>query len=142
MNTFPPADTVTYRHPCDCETASRPLQDGEQPEHRFDVNGQPFPWHITADGARFEKHGGIYVVRCTMYPMLTHNHEMCTITIEERRPPLITPCVNTRAAQYFPWLLTERITLTQTAADPMPTLQLAFLAEHIDVDCEVKDITQ
>ncbi len=41
------ARTVVYRHPCDCESASRPLGPGETAEHRFEVDGEPFPWHIT-----------------------------------------------------------------------------------------------
>jgi hypothetical protein len=64
MNERQLARTVLYRHACECATASRPLAEGEEPEHRLEFNGQPFPWHITEDGATITKLGdGLYTVR-------------------------------------------------------------------------------
>lgn len=49
------AGTVVYRHPCDCEHASRPLAEGELPEHRFDVDGEPFPWAMQEGNPSFTR---------------------------------------------------------------------------------------
>jgi hypothetical protein len=58
------ARTVLYRHPCDCASSSRPLEPGEEPEHRLEIDGVAFPWHITEDGATITKLGdGLYTVR-------------------------------------------------------------------------------
>jgi hypothetical protein len=62
------AETVLIRHPCDCPTASRPLGEGEQPEHRFEINGVEFPWHITTDGPTVTKLGDdLYTVRVEIF---------------------------------------------------------------------------
>lgn len=78
-----PARTVVYRHPCDCDSASRPLGPGEKPEHRFEVDGKPFPFHITEDGATFAKiAGGAHLVTVTLLPLMRSTSEPLRLVVD------------------------------------------------------------
>lgn len=123
------AQTVYYRHPCDCPTASRPLAPGQQPEHRFDIDGQPFPWYITTNGATFTHTlSGIYLVRCTIIPVRTSNGEPIALTLIDYTPPALD-------GQPFPWLITN---YSITIDSAMPLLTVDIIAEHIDTDTEIQ----
>lgn len=62
------AEMVVHRHECDCASASRPLGEGEEPQHRLDIDGQPFPWHITEEGPIITKLGnGYYTIRVEIF---------------------------------------------------------------------------
>lgn len=103
-----------------------------EPEYRFDVDGQPFPWHITEDGAKFVKTpAGLYLCTVTIFPILRNNPQPpCTFQHTEGEPPTI-------AGTPFPWAGTG--TLTYEYEDHVPTLTLTFIAEHVDADCDIPD---
>lgn len=131
----PIAGLVVWRHPCDCATASRPLEPGEEPEHRFDVDGAEFPWHITEGGARFAKRGGVYLVEVDIVPLERGgNNEMLDVTLGYwRRQPRI-------GERAFPWAILSGSVRVEMLDDSFPLLHLTFLAEQVDADVEVPEL--
>ena len=131
------ARTVVYRHPCDCDSASRPLGPGEKPEHRFEVDGEPFPWHITEDGARFRKHtSGLYQVSCTVIPLDRTNNELLRVIVDTDQPVTFECIDGTR--REFPWHITGPMFISAGDRD-IPLIALTFIAEDVDTDTEVAD---
>lgn len=136
---IPFARTVVWRHPCDCASASRPLEPGEEAEHRFDVDGEPFPWHITEAGATFRRRGELYLVSLTLVPLLRENNEACDVTFGIGRYPVLTPRVQAERARPFPWALIDPLTLTQDGGPDIPLLDLTFIAQHVDADVDIPE---
>lgn len=127
------AHTVVYRHPCDCSSASRPLQHGEHAEHRFDVDGQPFPWFIHEDGPRFTRaETGLFMVHVRFFPGLARGGHFGRFAHEHRKPPVIAGVV-------FPWVLDTSGVIYRSGRDQVPTIELTFYAEQVDADCEIPD---
>lgn len=133
------AHTVVYRHPCDCDAASRPLNPEEKPEHRFDVDGQPFPWHMPSEHpVSFRKSGPIYLVTVSMYSLARANMEMLSTLFDADGRPSFLHINGDRWA--FPWLLSDDpITLTAGHKNFPPVLRLTFLAEHVDADIDIPE---
>lgn len=132
MTRVPFARTVVWRHPCDCPTASRPLEPSEEPEHRFDVDGAPFPWYITEAGATFRKAHGLYLVTVHIIPIRVTDSEPLHTTFE----PHGLPCIGGKP---FPWAIADdSITLTASRRDG-PVLTLTFIAEHVDADVDIPE---
>ena len=130
------AKTVVYRHRCHCDNANVVPGEGEADEHRFDVDGEPFPWLITEDGATFSKRGDIYMVTLSVLPMLAdpqaRGSRIERFTVPEYNVPLI-------GTRLFPWALTGSYSI---AVEPegIPVLTLTFLAEDLDTDGDVTEI--
>lgn len=133
MSRVPFARTVVYRHPCDCPTASRPLKPGEEPEHRFDVDGQPFPWYIAEAGATFRRSHGLYLVTVRIIPIRSRDSEPLHTTFDPDGHP-------TLGGDPFPWAINgdAGITFTASRTDP-PVLTLTFIAEHVDADIDIPE---
>lgn len=125
------ADTIYYRHPCDCPTASRPLQPGEHPEHRFDVDGQPFPWLNTSVGATFTHDNGIYLAHITLIPIRKDTGRPVIITIDPDLPSLLLD------GQPFPWLIADDGITVEWMHNFYPLLTFDFFAHHVDTDTEI-----
>ena len=124
------AQTVYYRHPCDCPTASRPLAPGQQPEHRFDIDGQPFPWYITTNGATFTHTlAGLYIVRCTIIPLAS-----VKVDIESGADFVID-------GRPFPWLVTTADFGILNPRLGTLLLTIGILAEHVDTDTDIQQET-
>lgn len=135
-HTRPPiAKTVVWRHPCNCPSASRPLEPGEQPEHRFDVDGDPFPWYIAENGASFVKHLGVYLVKVEIFPIeYDGNRDVLDITLSYwRRQPRI-------GDRLFPWAILDGSINADVAAGAFPVLHLTFIAESVDADIDIPDL--
>ena len=131
------ARTVVYRHPCDCETASRPLEPGEKPEHRFDVDGQPFPWHLAEDGATFAMSAtGLYLVTVPLLPIVRANNEPLR-TIVDLDGMIAFEHVDGQR-QVFPWITTDTLEIACQWRG-MPVITLTFLAEHVDTDTAIAE---
>lgn len=132
------ANTVVYRHPCDCEHASRPLADGEHAEHRFDVDGEPFPWHISEEGATFAEAaaGGYVLVAVRLLPLARSNNEWLRVVlgVAPETPLTFEHVDGTRRP--FPWAILAG-TLSIDYTEDLPVVSLTFIAEHVDVDAEV-----
>ncbi|KLI05803.1 hypothetical protein [Mycolicibacterium senegalense] len=124
------ARTVVYRHSCDCPNSNRELMPGEEPEHRFDVDGEPFPWYITEDGATFHRtEGGLYLVAVRILPVLVATGELVEFRHHVHRPPDL-------GDGPFPWAITGP--LTWLSEEPgCAVLELTFLAQHVDTDGEI-----
>ncbi|MCV7174935.1 hypothetical protein [Mycolicibacterium sphagni] len=130
------ARTVVYRHPCECASASRPLAEGEKPEHRFDVDGEPFPWYITEDGPRFTRlRDDMYLVHVRIIGILRESGEGFTGNIFQHTYPRRIEL----AGHPFPWVIHEDGITYRSARMEAAYVELAFLAESIDVDCEIAD---
>lgn len=134
----PIAGRIVYRHRCHCDNANvKPLA-GEGDEHRFDVDGAPFPWYITEEGARFSKAGvGLYLVEVDILGLEADgNHNPLDITLSYwRKQPRI-------GERPFPWAITgDEIMVTQEAGG-IPILHLEFLAFDVDTDGEITDLTR
>lgn len=132
-HTHPPvAKTVVWRHPCHCKSASRPLEPGEEPEHRFDVDGQPFPWYITEGGASFVKHGEHYLVKVEILPIeCDGNNEPLDITLSYWRRQVRI------GERLFPWAILSGSLVATMGEGDFPMLKLTFIAEHVDADVEI-----
>lgn len=125
------ARTVVYRHTCDCANTNRQLMPGEEPEHRFDVDGEPFPWYITEDGATFHRtENGLYLVAVRIIPVDPTTGEY----VEFRHHVHNAPQLGDRE---LPWLITGPITWQSDRG--YGVLELTFLAEHVDTDGEISE---
>lgn len=132
------AKSVVYRHPCDCEAASRPLASGEKAEHRFDVDGEPFPWHITEVGATFVKRDDFYLVTVELLPIARSNNELLKVVLDTDNPPTFEHIDGSRTA--FPWFIHGDITVRQDSRQ-LPIMELTFIAEDVDTDTFTPDTT-
>ena len=131
MSVVPFARTVVYRHPCDCPTASRPLEPGEHAEHRFDVDGEPFPWYVLEPGPTLRRLHNVYTVTVRMVPIARANGEPLHVTFDpDGRPSL--------GGREFPWALTSPLTFTASPDTPA-TLELTFIAQHVDADVDIPE---
>lgn len=65
-----PADTIYYR----------------STHYQFDVDGHPFPWHITDHGATFTSHNGIYLAHITLIPIRRDTGQDVTLTADPWHP--------------------------------------------------------
>lgn len=125
------AKTVVFRHPCACDSASRPLQDGEHPEHRFDVDGSPFPWAIAEPGPRFVRHGDLVLITVDIFPMDPETYEWLPFS------HLYGDRV-TIGGRPFPWSLVGEFSYRHERTD-IPKLTLTFAAEDVDADCDIPE---
>lgn len=108
------ADTIYYR----------------STQHQFDVDGQPFPWLITSDGATFTNHNGIHLAHITLIPIRKDSGQPVTIQIDPDQPPRLD-------GQPFPWLITDSGITIEYKHNFYPLITLDFLAHHIDTDTDV-----
>lgn len=140
MTTPPIAQTVVWRHPCDCASASRSLLPGEEPEHRFDVDGQPFPWHLEEHRpAWFRYDGSLYLVTVRIFPLARDTMEMQRTEFDEYGLPTFVHVNGDRTP--FPWLLAAKpVSFTAGGRGNLPLLRLTFLAEHVDADVEIPEL--
>lgn len=126
------ARTVVYRHTCDCPNTNRQLMPGEEPEHRFDVDGEPFPWHITEDGATFHRtKNGLYLVAVRIVPFLRANN--APVPFSHDWPVPAAPRLGDRP---FPWAITGPLIYTLDERGE-PTIELTFVAADVDTDGEI-----
>lgn len=110
-----PADTIYYR----------------STQFQFDVDGQPFPWHITDHGATFTNHSGIYLAHITLIPMRRDTGQYVTLQLALDQPLLLD-------GQPFPWAIADTgITIEQKHVHDFPLLTLDLLAHHLDTDTDV-----
>jgi hypothetical protein len=125
------AKSVVYRHPCHCASASRAPEAGEDEEHRFDVDGQPFPWHITERGPAFSQlPNGLYVVRLEMFCIPKDASGLGSFAQVHGHAPVI-------GGLEFPWWITEAGLMYRASRKELATVQLGFFAESVDADCEI-----
>lgn len=133
------AGSVVYRHPCDCEHASRPLAEGEQPEHRFDVDGEPFPWAMQEGNPSFTRlTDDLWSIAVTMFPMLSRTHQLVTVEVDEEYNGLARLVVG---GEVFPWEISPNDGFTIRCARNGPTtVRVAFLVRKVDTDAVVVDV--
>ncbi len=126
------AASVVYRDPCHCDSARPP---GEESEHRFDVDGEPFPWLITEEGARFSQpvDSDLVLVSVTMFTVAQCSREFVEFSHDGGFGQLVL------GGFQFPWTLTGPVTYHVPTGGDLPTVELTFvaLAAGVDVDCEV-----
>ncbi|MDV7192602.1 hypothetical protein [Mycolicibacterium fortuitum] len=124
------ARTVVYRHTCDCANTNRQLMPGEEPEHRFDVDGEPFPWYITEDGATFHRTAtGLYLVAVRILPIEAATGKL----VEFRHHVHGAPQLGDRE---FPWAIAYPISW-QSDEPGYGVLELMFAANDVDTDGEI-----
>lgn len=134
MTYVQPATSVVYRHPCDCASASRPLAEGEHPEHRFDVDGEPFPWAMTVEGPTFTRVlDDLYRVNLTLLPVVMSNRAVVGVEVVGGFASALVI-----GGVAFPWSLTDTVTIS-CARGQMTSVELAFLARDVDTDVDVTD---
>lgn len=132
------AKTVVYRHPCDCANASRPLGEGEKPEHRFDVDGAPFPWHMTEAGPHFlQLAPQLYAVYVRIIPLLRDADDKGEAAGFSHQGYGMAPWICGRP---FPWMISEHGIAYTCSRTELPVLALAFFAEAVDADCDVPGV--
>lgn len=129
------AHTIVYRHPCHCASASRALADGEAPQHRFEVDGIPFPYAIHEDGPTFTRLADdLWQVDLTLYPVLLANHELLVITVDAGW----TPRLRFNGVE-FPWTMTAQGFTIHATHRQLTSVRLGFLARDVDTDGHVTD---
>jgi len=127
------ADTIVYRHACECVNANQAPGDAGV-EHRFDVDGQPFPWLLTEDGATFTRLADdLYL--CHIHIVLVRQADMAWLTFShENQDP--APMLGDTP---FPWWISEDGFTYRASKKTIPTLELSFLAVSVDTDGEIHD---
>jgi hypothetical protein len=146
-----PAQTVVHRHPCECEAASRPLAEGEHAEHVFDVDGLPFPWHISHAGPTFQRVlDDLWVVTVTLLPGARRAPDnqlvFCApgFSIGGRWVPresnpegsygLLVSTIPEVDGEPFPWSVTGDGYTVRHTRKTMLEVSLGFLAASVDTD--------
>lgn len=129
------AETVVYCHACDCGSASRPVVEGEEPEHRFDVDGEPFPYMISPEGPTFTRLSeDWYRVDLTIYPSVVDGDgEAVRIDKAGMGHQLFIGGVE------FPWAIHEDGVVVRVPRKSWATIELGFLARSVDTDGPVFD---
>ena len=130
MTIYPFAHSVVWRHGCDCPTASRPLEPGEESEHRFDVDGEPFPWHLHEERpATFRKllPHNVFEVSLRIMPVTRATSMPLEVSFDFIGCPSI-------GGVKFPWALARRPVIFTASRELGPILELTFIAEHVDSD--------
>ncbi len=98
------------------------------PDYRFDVDGKPFPWHITEDGAEFTKDGELYLVSIGVLPLkdITLNVEQPELRIDSKP---------------FPWAILDGSLRIEAAewSFPIAIAYLTFIASDVDTDTEIPE---
>lgn len=144
------AKTVVWRHPCDCDTASRPLADGEKPEHRFDVDGQPFPWILPEDhGVAFTRlTDKLWRIDLTFWAIAVDGRDEEQRAPKPRFPSQDDVAFTQQFAGYlqpviagieFPWHISSDGVTFQSGGKMLPSVKLAFFAEDVDTDGPIDD---
>lgn len=109
------ADTIYYR----------------STHYQFDVDGQPFPWHITDHGATFTNHNGIYLAHITLIPIRRDTGQHVTLQLALDQQLLLD-------GDPFPWAIADTgITIEQKHVHDFPLLTLDLLAHHLDTDTDL-----
>lgn len=115
-----PASTVVYR---------------TKPAYRFEVDGQPFPFHITEDGATFAKDAtGLYRVTCVLLPCIS-GYPAALRTIVDADGCLSFEDASGNRGE-FPWHITGPVFIS-AGDNTTPLIALTFIAEDVDTDTEV-----
>lgn len=104
-------------------------------EFRFDVDGQPFPWLISKEGATFSKWGDLYRVLVSIFVIDPETKQ----SVEFRHLPDHQPLIGDRP---FPWAITGPAAYTVDAGDPLGVVTFAFLAENVDADVDIPEYDQ
>lgn len=104
----------------------------KRPRHRFDVDGEPFPWFLHEDGPRFSLVGtGLHLVHVRLIPILIGGGREDRFTHDCRSAaPVI-------AGVAFPWHIDERGLVYRASRNEVPTVELSFYAEHVDTDGQI-----
>ncbi len=132
------ARTVVYRHRCHCDNANTTPARGDTGEHRFDVDGAPFPFLIAEHGAAFARHpSGIYLVSCQVYPLRVDTHEPQRIIVDLDGLLAFERVDGTRDP--FPWLIAEG-SLGLATDGGIVSVALTFLADHVDTDGQIEEL--
>jgi hypothetical protein len=138
-----PAETVVYRHACTCKSASQ-LPRGDEPEHRFDVDGERFPWYMAPEGPRFTRlMDDLYRVDLTIYGLLNDDLvEPGPVVIAEetfadhQHKPLRI------AEREFPWEICAEGFTYHRSYKTMPEVRLGFFVKSVDTDGVVTDLRE
>lgn len=129
-------DSVVYRHHCDCPNANQPLAEGEEKEHRFELDGVEFPWYITEEGARFTRLAkDLYSVRVEIY--LVDMETKDTLTFSSTGYNGHAPVLG---GVEFPWMLTSSGYTYTSSAETLPLLTLSFLVHNVDTDGDIANM--
>lgn len=133
-----PAETVVWRHPCDCPTASRPLTEGEEAEHRFDVDGKPFPWVLPEDhGVVFTRLlDDLWRIDIQFFAIPTNGlkpviPEGESVVFSQVFRGWQQPVI---AGIEFPWVISDDGVAFQCGGKILPRVTLAFFARDVDTD--------
>lgn len=151
------AKTVVYRHECECSSASRAIREGHEAEHRFDVDGEPFPWYISVEGPSFKRVGPLvesisadlhptcYLVTVRIFCALAYTRvvDFGGKTVAELTSPEFSFATSQSglviAGKEFPWVISEEGVKYQHARREPASVTLSFFAQHVDADCEIPD---
>lgn len=131
------AAKVVYRHPCDCQSASRALHEGEHAEHRFDVDGESFPWYIHEDGPSFTRlKDDLWRIDVRMYGHLQDGlfHDSNGGVVIDAQPNLII------SGREFPWAISGDGFTYHRSHKELASVRLGFFAEHVDTDGQFNDL--
>lgn len=137
MTDYPHIPTeVVVRHTCHCDTATdRPASD--EPEvHRFEVDGQPFPWYISEKGPLATRLADdFWRIDVEILALATPTEGMLPIGSSGRMGEI--PVIGGTA---FPWLMTEEGWSMTAGHKQIPTVALGFLAHNVDTNMPVTDL--
>lgn len=140
MTDFPHIpDEVLIRHTCHCDTATNRPHDDEPEIHRFEVDGEPFPWYISEKGPQVTRLADdfwrIDIEILGLARIVTE--AMLPIGSSGRMGEI--PVIGGIA---FPWLMTEEGWSMTAGHKQIPTVTLGFLARNVDTNTPVTDLRE
>jgi hypothetical protein len=137
------AEKVVIRHLCHCETATEEPGPNDAVEHKFTVDGEDFPWYITARGPQATRLAkDLYAVDVEIMGICKDRndqgyHEVLGIEYERRAGMPYRPVIG---GVPFPYTCSDDVMTLQFSSRMIPTLHLKFLARDVDAKgIEIED---
>ena len=97
-------------------------------DYQFLVDGEDFPWHISASGPLVSKlHDDLYAIQVDIFPIDVKTHESLPFTTADG----YLPCLG---GVEFPWYISEDGYSFKSSKKNFAVLSLTFIARHVDGD--------
>lgn len=110
-------------------------------ERRFDVDGKPFPYHMSVAGPKFNRLAEKWSVSVALFPTLladTGEFVELDAVVEDGPGPRLLPRLLI-GGQPFPWTITDAGVCIRAGRTRVTVIELAFLARSVDTDSAYVD---
>jgi len=129
------ADTVVIRHICKCKDSALHPGHDEVTEHRFDVDGEDFPWYINERGPLVTRVlDDLYVIDLGILLLDKESKKTLKFSYWPTRVEdgSSVPFVPVLGDVKFPWTCTDDEMFLRFSHKQIPTVHLRFFARDVD----------